>query len=91
MQTSSYNNNDNNMFSIESIDVNRFIESVMRANDAHYLLAIEKQIETYMNNHEETLFTKGTIWDVLDIRDTIILRVAQLNRRQVMIKYKYSN
>ena len=90
MQSSSYNNN-NNMFSIETIDVNRFIESVMRANDTHYLLAIEKQIDAYMNKHEETLFIKGTIWDVLDIRDTIILRIAQLNRRQVMIKYKYSN
>lgn len=75
------------MFSIESIDVNSFIESVMRSNDATYLAEIEKQIETYMNKHEDTLFMKGTIWDVLDIRDTIILRVAQLNRRRTMIKY----
>ncbi len=76
-----------NMFSIESIDVNRFIESVMRANDAHYLSEIEKQIETYMKKHEDTLFVKGTILDVLDIRDTIILRIAQLNRRTSMAKY----
>lgn len=75
------------MFSIESTDVNSFIESVMRSNDAIYLAEIEKQIESYMNKHEDTLFIKGTIWDVLDIRDTIILRIAQLNRRMAMTKY----
>ncbi len=75
------------MFSIESIDVNSFIESVMRSNDAIYLAEIEKQIESYMNKHEDTLFIKGTIWDVLDIRDTILLRIAQLNRRMAMTKY----
>jgi hypothetical protein len=83
MQTTSYNN----MFAIESINVNNFIESVMRANDVLYLTEIEKQIETYMNKHEDDLFIKGTIWDVLDIRDTIILRIAQLNRRVTMTKY----
>ncbi len=75
------------MFAIESINVNNFIESVMRANDVLYLTEIEKQIETYMNKHEDDLFIKGTIWDVLDIRDTIILRIAQLNRRVTMTKY----
>jgi len=69
------------MFSIESINVNEFIQSVMRANDIGYLTEIERQINVYTNKHEEQLFRNGFIWDMLDIRDTILLRISQLKRR----------
>jgi hypothetical protein len=69
------------MFSIESIDVNEFIQSVMRANDIVYLTEIERQIDVYTNKNEEWLFRNGFILDLLDIRDTILLRLSQLKRR----------
>jgi len=69
------------MFSIESINVNEFIQSVMRANDIVYLTEIERQIDVYTNKNEEWLFRNGFILDLLDIRDTILLRISQLKRR----------
>lgn len=77
------------MFSIEKINVNEFIESVMRTNDIGYLVEIEKQMDEYANKNEEWLYSNGFIWDILDIRDTILLRISQL-KRQVLIK-KYLN
>ena len=35
------------MFSIETINVNEFIRSVMQANDIGYLIGIEKQIDVF--------------------------------------------
>jgi hypothetical protein len=75
------------MFSIETINVNEFIQSVMRTNDITYLTEIEKQIDIYTNKNEELLCSNGTIWDVLDIRDTILLRISQLKRRMLIKKY----
>ena len=46
------------MFSIESINVNEFIQSVMRANDIGYLTEIERQIDVYTNKNEEWLYYK---------------------------------
>ena len=77
------------MFSIESINVNEFIQSVMRANDIVYLTEIEKQIDAYTNKHEEQLFRNGFILDLLDIRDTILLRISQLKRRLYFGSIKY--
>jgi hypothetical protein len=76
------------MFSIETTNVNEFIQSVMRANDVSYLIEIEKQIDSYTHKNEGWLFQNGFICDVLDIRDTILLRVSQLKRRLRMQKYK---
>lgn len=75
------------MFSIETINVNDFIQSIMRANDITYLIEIEKQINAYTNKNEELLCVNETILDVLDIRDTIILRISQLKRRMLIKKY----
>ena len=79
------------MFSIERMDVNEFIQSVMRANDVCYLIEIEKQIDSYTNKNEIWLFQNGYICDVLDIRDTILLRISQLKRRILMKKYANFN
>jgi hypothetical protein len=75
------------MFSVETINVNEFIQSVMRANDIGYLTEIERQMNIYTNKHEEWLFKNGFIWDMLDIRDTILLRISQLKRRLLIKKY----
>ena len=75
------------MFSIETINVNEFIQSVMQANDIGYLTGIEKQIDVYTNKHDEWLYKKGYILDLLDIRDTILLRISQLKRRHLLQKY----
>jgi len=76
-----------NMFSIESINVNEFIQSVMRANDIGYLTEIERQMDVYTNKHEEWLYRNGFIYDLLDIRDTILLRISQLKRQLLIKKY----
>lgn len=78
------------MFSITTIDVNEFIQSVMRANDVSYLIEIEKQIDHYTNRNEGWLSQNGFICDVLDIRDTILLRVSQLKRRLRMKEYAHN-
>lgn len=75
------------MFSIEKINVNEFIESVMRTNDIGYLVEIEKQMDAYSNKNEEWLCSNGFIWDILDIRDTILLRISQLKRQALIKKY----
>ena len=75
------------MFSIETINVNEFIQSVMRANDIGYLTEIERQMDAYTNKHEEWLYKNGFILDLLDIRDTILLRISQLKRRLLIKKY----
>jgi hypothetical protein len=75
------------MFSIESINVNEFIQSVMRANDIGYLTEIERQMDVYTNKHEEWLYRNGFIYDLLDIRDTILLRISQLKRQLLIKKY----
>lgn len=77
------------MFSIETINVNEFIQSVMRANDIVYLTEIERQLDEYTNKHEEQLFRNGFILDLLDIRDTILLRISQLKRRLYLGSIKY--
>ena len=69
------------MFSIETTNVNEFIQSVMRANDIRYLTEIERQMNVYTNQNEEWLCRNGFILDLLDIRDTILLRISQLKRR----------
>jgi hypothetical protein len=78
---------DANMFSIETVNVNEFIQSVMRANDIGYLTEVERQINVYTNKHDEWLYKNGFILDLLDIRDTILLRISQLRRRLLMQKY----
>jgi hypothetical protein len=75
------------MFSIETTNVNEFIQSVMRANDVFYLIEIEKQIDSYTNKNEGWLYQNGYICDVLDIRDTILLRISQLKRRLLIKQY----
>ena len=75
------------MFSIESVNVNEFIQSVMRTNDIGYLIEIESQMDAYTNKHEEWLCRNGFILDLLDIRDTILLRISQLKRRLLIKKY----
>ena len=79
------------MFSIETINVNEFIQSVMRANDIVYLTEIERQMDAYTNKHEELLFRNGFILDMLDIRDTILLRISQLKRRLYFANSKETN
>jgi len=75
------------MFSIETTNVNEFIQSVMRANDVSYLIEIEKQIDRYTHKNEGWLSHHGYICDVLDIRDTILLRISQLKRRLIINQY----
>jgi hypothetical protein len=75
------------MFSIKTINVNEFIRSVMQANDIGYLTEIERQIHVYTNKHDEWLYKNGFILDLLDIRDTILLRISQLKRRLLFQKY----
>ena len=79
------------MFCIETINVNEFIQSVMRTNDIGYLVEIERQIDAYTNKHEESLYRNGFIWDMLDIRDTILLRMSQLKRRLYLANNKGTN
>jgi hypothetical protein len=79
------------MFSIESINVNEFIQSVMRANDIGYLTEIERQMDVYTNKNEEWLYRNGFIYDLLDIRDTILLRISQLKRQLLIKKYMDMN
>ena len=48
---------------------------------------ITLQIDVYTNKHAEWLYKKGYILDLLDIRDTILLRISQLKRRHLLQKY----
>ena len=75
------------MFTMKNINVQNFIDSVMRNNDPKYLKELEDQVETFINKYEQLLCLNDTIEDVLDIRDAIILRQSQLRRKALLSKY----
>lgn len=72
---------------MKNINVQNFIDSVMRNNDPKYLKELEDQVETFINKYEQLLCLNDTIEDVLDIRDSIILRQSQLRRKALLSKY----
>ena len=72
---------------MKNINVQNFIDSVMRNNDPKYLKELEDQVETFINKYEQLLCLNDTIEDVLDIRDAIILRQSQLRRKALLSKY----
>ena len=75
------------MFTMKNINVQNFIDSVMRNNDPKYLKELEDQVETFINKYEQLLCLNDTIEDVLDIRDSIILRQSHLRRKALLSKY----
>lgn len=72
---------------MKNINVQNFIDSVMRNNDPKYLKELEDQVETFINKYEQLLCLNDTIEDVLDIRDSIILRQSHLRRKALLSKY----
>jgi hypothetical protein len=81
------------MFTIKLIkvmDIHKFITSVMLNRDTKYLKELEKQVDDFINKYEQILCLNGTIEDVLDIRDAIILRQCKLKREAVLRTYLHS-
>jgi len=62
-------------------------KNIMKMTNRWTLMKIENQIEEYIKQNEQILFQNGTIEDVLDIRDTIITRISQLRREELLKSY----
>lgn len=78
------------MFTMKNMDIHKFISSVMLNRDAKYLKELEKLVDEFINKYEQILCLNETIEDVLDIRDTIILRQSQLKREALLRTYLHS-
>ena len=63
-----------------------FYKKIHDTNNRWTLMKLEKQIDEYLEKYEEQLEDE-MVEDILDIRDTIITRLSQLRREEMMMTY----
>jgi hypothetical protein len=63
-----------------------FYKKINDTNNRWTLMKLEKQIDEYLEKYE-TQLEDEMIEDILDIRDTIITRLSQLRREEMMMTY----
>ena len=74
--------------------LNRELSKIETLTDKIYLSKLEKQYDKYLNKNQHLLMLLDTIYDYLDIRDAIRLRVQRLEieeKRQTIYKNKNKN
>ena len=71
--------------------LNRELSKIETITDKNYLTKLEKQYDKYLNKNQHLLMLLDTIYDYLDIRDAIRVRVQRLEieeKRQTTYKNK---
>jgi hypothetical protein len=63
-----------------------FYKKINDTNNRWTLMKLEKQIDEYLEKYDKQLEDE-MIEDILDIRDTIITRLSQLRREEMMMTY----
>ena len=69
-----------------NINPKMFYKKIHDTNNRWTLMKLEKQIDEYLEKYEEQLEDE-MVEDILDIRDTIITRLSQLRREEMMMTY----
>jgi hypothetical protein len=69
-----------------NINTKMFYKKINDTNNRWTLMKLEKQIDEYLEKYEKQLEDE-MIEDILDIRDTIITRLSQLRREEMMMTY----
>ena len=77
-QTTSKNLNKAKMSSAPKNRLNRELSKIETMTDKNYLTKLEKQYDKYLNKNQHLLMLLDTIYDYLDIRDAIRVRVQRL-------------
>ena len=71
--------------------LNRELSKIETITDKIYLIKLEKKYDNYLNKNQHLLMLLDTIYDYLDIRDTIRIRVQRLEieeKKQTLYKNK---
>ena len=74
--------------------LNHELSKIETITDKIYLTKLEKQYDNYLNKNQHLLMLLDTIYDYLDIRDAIRVRVQRLEieeKRQTIYKIKNIN
>jgi len=69
-----------------NINPKMFYKKIHDTNNRWTLMKLEKQIDEYLEKYEKQLEDE-MVEDLLDIRDTIITRLSQLRREEMMMSY----
>ena len=69
-----------------NINTKMFYKKIHDTNNRWTLMKLEKQIDEYLEKYEKQLEDE-MVEDILDIRDTIITRLSQLRREEMMMSY----
>jgi len=69
-----------------NINPKMFYKKIHDTNNRWTLMKLEKQIDEYLEKYEKQLEDE-MVEDLLDIRDTIITRLSQLRREEMMRTY----
>ena len=69
-----------------NINPKMFYKKIHDTNNRWTLMKLEKQIDEYLEKYEKQLEDE-MVEDILDIRDTIITRLSQLRREEMMMTY----
>ena len=69
-----------------NINTKMFYKKIHDTNNRWTLMKLEKQIDEYLEKYEKQLEDE-MVEDLLDIRDTIITRLSQLRREEMMLTY----
>lgn len=63
------------------------MEKIEKITDKYFLIDLESKYDNFISKNQHLLFLYDLIEDVLDIRDTIILRICRLDRSERINKY----
>lgn len=80
-----------NASTVSKNKLNRELSKIETITDKIYLIKLEKKYDNYLNKNQHLLMLLDTIYDYLDIRDTIRIRVQRLEieeKKQTLYKNK---
>ena len=72
---------------INTLNIEEFINSIMKSKETQYLKEIERQLDVFIDKNYHYLFLSDRIDDMLDIRDILIIRYTKLQRISIMKSY----
>ena len=62
-------------------------EKIEKITDKYFLMDLELKYDNFISKNQHLLFLYDLIEDMLDIRDTILLRICRLERNERINKY----
>ena len=63
------------------------MEKIEKITDKYFLMDLELKYDNFISKNQHLLFLHDLIEDILDIRDTILLRICRLERTERINNY----